>query len=169
MQKEDGGEKKNKKRIGGEEKSKESMSEKRRDEGLWQEHCMREAGVINTATHCNTLQHPATPCNTRTMHEGIWEKMRHHPILSVMSHMNESCLIWMSHVSYEWVMSHMNESCLIRTSRARAWERTARVISCEFMIFLRLVNVFVCGRLIYGWDIIYIYVHIYHMSGSCLI
>jgi len=29
----------------------------------------------------------------------------------VMSHMNESCLIWMSHVSYEWVMSHMNESC----------------------------------------------------------
>jgi len=34
MQKEDGGEKKNKKRIGGEEKSKESMSEKRRDEGL---------------------------------------------------------------------------------------------------------------------------------------
>ena len=31
----------------------------------------------------------------------------------VMSHMNESCLIWMSHVSYEWVMSHMNESCLI--------------------------------------------------------
>ena len=29
----------------------------------------------------------------------------------VMSHMNESCLIWMSHVSHERVMSHMNESC----------------------------------------------------------
>ena len=28
----------------------------------------------------------------------------------VMSHMNESCLIWMDHVTYEWVMSHMNES-----------------------------------------------------------
>ena len=29
----------------------------------------------------------------------------------VMSHINESCRIWMSHVTYEWVMSHMNESC----------------------------------------------------------
>jgi len=28
-----------------------------------------------------------------------------------MSHMNESCHIGMSHVTYEWVMSHMNESC----------------------------------------------------------
>jgi len=28
-----------------------------------------------------------------------------------MSHMNESCLIWISHVSYESVMSHMNQSC----------------------------------------------------------
>ena len=31
----------------------------------------------------------------------------------VMSHMNESCLIWMCHVSYEWVISHLNGSCLI--------------------------------------------------------
>jgi len=30
-----------------------------------------------------------------------------------MSHMNESCHIWTSHVTYEWVMSHMNESCHI--------------------------------------------------------
>jgi len=29
-----------------------------------------------------------------------------------MSHRNESCHIWASHVTYEWVMSHMNESCL---------------------------------------------------------
>jgi len=29
----------------------------------------------------------------------------------VMSHMNESCPLWMSHVPYEWVMSLMNESC----------------------------------------------------------
>jgi len=28
----------------------------------------------------------------------------------VMSHMNESCHIWMSHVTYEWVMSHVNQS-----------------------------------------------------------
>jgi len=31
----------------------------------------------------------------------------------VMSHMNEWCHIWMSHVTYEWVMSHMNEWCHI--------------------------------------------------------
>jgi len=31
----------------------------------------------------------------------------------VMSHMNESCLVWTSHVTHEWVMSHMSESCLI--------------------------------------------------------
>jgi len=30
----------------------------------------------------------------------------------VMSHVNESYRVWMSHVTYEWVMSHMNESCL---------------------------------------------------------
>ena len=28
-------------------------------------------------------------------------------------HVNESCHIWMSHVTCEWVMSHMNESCHI--------------------------------------------------------
>jgi len=27
--------------------------------------------------------------------------------------MNESCHIWMRHVTYEWVMSHMNEACHI--------------------------------------------------------
>ena len=32
-----------------------------------------------------------------------------------MSHMNESCHIWMSHVTYEWIVAHMNESCLIWT------------------------------------------------------
>jgi len=30
-----------------------------------------------------------------------------------MSRMNESCHVWMSHVTYEWVMSRMNESCHI--------------------------------------------------------
>jgi len=28
-----------------------------------------------------------------------------------MSHVNESCHMWMSHVTCEWVMSHVNESC----------------------------------------------------------
>jgi len=31
----------------------------------------------------------------------------------VMSHMNESCHIWKSHVEYEGVVSHMNETCHI--------------------------------------------------------
>ena len=47
----------------------------------------------------------------------IW--MSHVAYEWVMSHMNESCLIWMSHVSYEWAMSHMNESCLIWVSQER--------------------------------------------------
>ena len=33
-----------------------------------------------------------------------------------VSHMNMSCLICMSRVTYEWVMSYMNESCLIWVS-----------------------------------------------------
>ena len=36
--------------------------------------------------------------------------------------MNESCHIWMSHVTYEWVMSHMNESCHIWMSHV-TWTR----------------------------------------------
>jgi len=32
---------------------------------------------------------------------------------NVMSYMNESCPIWMRHVTYKWFMSRMNESCHI--------------------------------------------------------
>ena len=35
---------------------------------------------------------------------------------SVMSHVNESCHIWMSCATYEWVTSRTNESCHIRMS-----------------------------------------------------
>jgi len=38
----------------------------------------------------------------------IW--MSHVTYEWVVPHMNESCHIWMSHVTYEWVMSHMNKS-----------------------------------------------------------
>ena len=30
----------------------------------------------------------------------------------VMSRVSESCHVWVSHVTYEWVVSRMNESCL---------------------------------------------------------
>ena len=43
--------------------------------------------------------------------------MSHVTYERVMSHMNESCLIWMRHVSYEWVMSHINESCHVGLPR----------------------------------------------------
>jgi len=44
-----------------------------------------------------------------------------------MSHMNESCHAWMSHVTYEWVMSRMNESCHIWESRrTHAWVMSHR-------------------------------------------
>jgi len=49
------------------------------------------------------------------MYIHVWSQaMSHVSYEWVMSHMNESCLIWMSHVSYEWVMSHMNKSYLTR-------------------------------------------------------
>ena len=41
-----------------------------------------------------------------------------------MRHLNESCLIWTSHVSSERVTSHLNESCLIWT-RHVSHSRTA--------------------------------------------
>ena len=39
----------------------------------------------------------------------IW--MSHVTYELFMPHMNESCHAWMSHVTYKWVMSHTNESC----------------------------------------------------------
>jgi len=45
------------------------------------------------------------------MNESCHMWMSHVTCEWVMSHVNESCHIWMSHVTYGWVMSHMNESC----------------------------------------------------------
>jgi len=65
----------------------------------------------------------------------------------VMSHMNESCLIWMSHVSYEWVMSHMNESCLICMSHVSyEWVISRVYTSPHYMLHYTLpVYIQICG------------------------
>jgi len=54
---------------------------------------------------------------------------------SCVSHMNESCHIWMSHVTRECVtserhtMSHVNESCHMRTYSHMTW--LIHVFSCD--------------------------------------
>jgi len=79
---------------------------------LWW-HTMSRTMVIHYVTNygCDTLMHESrhdmVTCifsNLLYMHDGV------------ISHMNESCCIWTSHVTYEWVMAHMNESCHIRMS-----------------------------------------------------
>ena len=46
--------------------------------------------------------------------------------------MNESCHMWMSHVTYEWVMSYMNESCHIWMSHGTCeWVMSHIAASCH--------------------------------------
>ena len=50
----------------------------------------------------------------------------------VMSHVNESCHIRMSHATYEWVMSHRNESCHIRMNHVTCeWVMSHMNASCH--------------------------------------
>jgi len=41
----------------------------------------------------------------------VWMKGMMRVYMHACYNSNESCHIWMSHVTYEWVTSHMNESC----------------------------------------------------------
>jgi len=56
-----------------------------------------------------------------------------------MSHVNESCHMWMSHVTYEWVVSHMKESCHIWRSRVRHMLH----VTCEW-VFHMWHDSFIC-------------------------
>jgi len=50
----------------------------------------------------------------------------------VMSHIGESCHIWLSHVPYEWVMSRMSESCHISVSHVTyQWVMSHMSESCH--------------------------------------
>jgi len=53
----------------------------------------------------------------------------------VMSHVNESCHMWMSHVTCEWVMSYMNESRHIWMSHVTyGWVMSHMYESCHVCI-----------------------------------
>jgi len=55
----------------------------------------------------------------------IW--ISHVTYVWVLSHMNKSCHIWMSHVTYEWVMSHIHESCRMESVMSHRGKHTHRV------------------------------------------
>jgi len=86
-----------------------------------------------------------------------------------MSHINESCLIWMSHVSFEWVMSHMNESCLIWMSHV-SYECVMPHMTESW-----LIAVAARGPSRRGWDMSFmnvscpIWVVVSQINGSCLV
>jgi len=48
-------------------------------------------------------------CHIKHVNSDIWHTLHMSSTEWVMSHMNESCHIWMSHVTHEWGMSDMNE------------------------------------------------------------
>ena len=71
----------------------------------------------------------------------IW--MSHVTYERVMSHMNESCHIWMSHVKYESVMSHMNESCLTYKwvmSHMNVWNESCRRLATILIVYTMTVE-----------------------------
>jgi len=53
--------------------------------------------------------------------------------------MNESCLIYMSHVTYVWVMSHMYESCHICMSHVAHMKRP--MLKCRWQVMSRTRHV----------------------------
>ena len=56
-----------------------------------------------------------------------------------MSHVNESCHMWMSHVTREWVMSHVNESCHMWMSHV-IYEGVASHMHASWLIWLSHVS-----------------------------
>ena len=60
----------------------------------------------------------------------------------VMSSVNESCQVWMSHATFEWVMSHMNESLIhMRLMQSdSALKRHSFICECNRHSFICHVN-----------------------------
>ena len=70
----------------------------------------RSIEIKSHEKHIHESYHAHKPDNVTHVNESCYKYQW------VMSHMNESCHVWMSHVTYGWVMSHMNASCHIRMS-----------------------------------------------------
>jgi len=64
------------------------------------------------------MSHMAEPCPAKTNHVMSYMNESCHIWMSHDTHMNESYHIWMSHVTHKWVMVHMNASCHITGRRA---------------------------------------------------
>jgi len=73
-----------------------------------------------------------------------------YPFEWVMSHMNESCHTWMSHVTHEWVMLHIDESCHIWMSHVtHEWVMSHMNESCHFWICMTIWM----GGVLYKWTV----------------
>ena len=68
------------------------------------------SALQHTATHCNTLQHTVTYCNTLQLQHAHMNETCHTRMSLVSLYVCMS-IIRMSYVTYAWVMSRMNESC----------------------------------------------------------
>ena len=100
------------------------MTHMRHDSFIWDMVCSYETWPIHMR-HDSSIWDMTHPYETWLIHmrhdSSIWEifcgNEARLSCIYTRLYVNESCLIWMSHVSYEWVMSHMNESCLMWMGR----------------------------------------------------
>ena len=65
--------------------------------------------LLRKMTYTDKASCGSSPPCTNCFADFISLKESCHTYEWIVSHINESCHIWMSHVTYEWVMSHMNE------------------------------------------------------------
>jgi len=65
------------------------------------------------------------------INESCHISMSHVTYQWVMSHINESCHVSMSHVTYQWVMSHTNESCQYKRGGIWSWSEFMRTHECN--------------------------------------
>jgi len=97
--------------------------------------CSRQLHIFLDTESCHITHEWGMSHMNESCH--IW--MRHVTYECVMSHMNASCHIWMRHVTYECVMSHMNESCHIWTSHV-TYERVMSHMNESCHIWIRHVT-----------------------------